>query len=148
MWYNSDCRLHEVEGMVLTCNCASFWNNSASYDSCQYSAMGGHVGSKKEHHAWPKQFADLNPPPPVRGIGSVSPRFFLNNVCSVTSIDSKLGILLYISIARPYTKFWTIFLTFLKCYNGFSDPMSCNMWSKIDKCLKITKNRHLKQIPN
>ena len=39
-----------------------------------------------------------------------TPRFFLNNVHSVTDINAKLGIPFCISILRPHTKNWEIFL--------------------------------------
>ena len=56
--------------------------------------------------------ARVNPRPPG-GSDSISPppRFFVNNVLSVTCIDAKLGMPLRLSILHPYTKCWTIFST-------------------------------------
>ena len=56
--------------------------------------------------------ARVNPRPPG-GPDSISPspRFFVNNVLSVTCIDAKLGMPLRLWILRPYTKCWTIFST-------------------------------------
>ena len=64
------------------------------------------------------------------------PRFFLNNVRTVTAIDPKLGIPLCISILRTYTKLWKILWEI--CLIMPVEVTQCHaiFWSKIDKCLK------------
>ena len=80
----------------------------------------------------------VNPRPPGGGGEWVSdpnpPRFFLNNVRSVTGIGAKLG-----TILRPYTKFGN-FLFYTDVWpNGMPFvPEITNVW-------KITKNSNFKQ---